>query len=268
MTRSIGSVCRPEMWLLSTLLCCLVVLGASSVQANDFRVETRVFGEEGDEPTDRTTTLFHQGAVYDFPAAGSEITIFAPKDARVVLLDTKRRVRTELTVDQLFDFSGRLRDWAAKQDDGLLKFTVDPKFEHQDDAAGGRMSLASRWMSYELQTRSATTKQMATQYLQFCDVCAHLNTLLNPGSLPPFGRLEVNRRLAEGANLPTEIQLTIPAVRMFGDREVKLATRHEYVETLSDADLASVEKAGRHNATFRAVSLAEFRGVSSDAAKR
>ena len=256
----------------AALLLAMVMLGLTMsgrpAHADDFRVDTEVYGDQGKEPTARTLTLFHRGAIYDFPATGNEVTIFAPKTARVVLLDTKRRVRTELTVDQLYDFSVRLRDWAGKQEDGLLKFTGAPKFDHQIDKDSGRVSFSSRWMTYEIRTRPATSEEMATQYRRFCDVYAHLNTLLNPGSLPPFGRLEVNRLLAQSGSLPTEIQLTFPPARRFGDRELKLETRHRFRETLSDSDLAKVEKAGQQNANYRVVSLAEFRGVKAKVAKR
>lgn len=251
--------------ILATAIALALLIGMSCGEpllADDFRVDTEIFAADDKTASGQTTTLFYRGAIYDFPQDGHEITILAPGDkARVVLLDMKRKLRTELTLDQLLDFSGRLREWAAEQEDGLLRFSVNPRFEKQADATRGQLHLASRWMTYELKTRPASSATMVTDYRRFCDIYAHLNTLLNPGSLPPFGRLELNRQLAQSGQLPTEIRLTIPPLPKFGNQEVKLSTRHRFRETLSDGDLAKIEEAGLYNGTYQTVSLMAYRGA-------
>lgn len=258
--------CR-HLCLIGVFVVSLFTAGLPAV-ADDFCVDTEVFADDNEKSIASNTTLFHDGRVYDFPTAGNEVTIFAPKDGRVVLLDTRRRLRTELSVDQLYDFSNRLRAWGRTQDDKLLKFTVDPSFEQRGELASGRMTFSSRWMTYDLKTRPAATEAMSQEYRKFCDVFAHLNTLLKPGSLPPFARLDVNQWMAQGSSLPTEIRLTIPAVPKFGDRELKLATRHEYRETLSASDIKRVEQAGQQNVNFQTVSLAAYRGIEAKTANR
>lgn len=252
----------------AALLPLAMTFAEAAPAAEAFRVDTKVYSGGEEEPISQTSTLFHEAVIYDFPAEGNEVTIFAPKLGRIVILDTQRRIRTEVSEDRLYDFSSSLREWAAKQEDGLTQFAVDPRFDRQIDAETGNMSFASRWMTYELRTMPASTEEMATQYIKFCDVYSHLNTLLNPGSLPPFGRLEVNRQLQQSTSLPVEIRLTIPPAKKFGNREIEMVARHRYQDTLSNNDLDRIEKAGVQLTTFRQVSLSEFRGVKSTAESR
>jgi len=253
--------------LLIAILATAVTASSDDLRADDFRVETQVHRGEEAKAISSNTTLFCAGAIYDFPSNGDQVTIFDPKDSRIVLLDTKRRLRTELTVDQVLDFSQRLRDWAQTQDDPLLRFAIEPRFEQDFDSESRRMRFSSRWISYEVKTLPAASQGVADQYRMFCDVYAHLNALTNPaGSVPPFARIEVNRQLAQVGNLPAEIHLTIPS--RSGGPEVKMSTRHRYHESLSKGDLSQVDKAALHNANFRTVNLRAYRGLDMANARR
>lgn len=76
--------------------------------ADDFAVENSVF--EGKRRLGGSQTIFLDGKVYDFLADSSEAAVFDLAAGRVALCDSLRRVRTELTTQELADFAMRLRD--------------------------------------------------------------------------------------------------------------------------------------------------------------
>ncbi|REJ70458.1 MAG: hypothetical protein DWQ31_01030 [Planctomycetota bacterium] len=248
-------------WFLLLMLSTSVPMAAFSgpaVQAEDFRVETRIFSDGSDQPVSETLTLFAGGVVYDFPSDDARVTIYAPQDNRIVLLDRKRRVRCEMSEDLLLDFSARVRDWAAEHDSQLMRFAAEPRFELKSEPDTGWLRFASRWIRYDVETRPALSVDVANQYRRSSDAFAHLNTLTNPGGLPPFARLAVNRALAEDAAVPAEIRLHIPPQPQFGNQSVDLRSHHHFRGALDGSDQARLEEAARANASFRDVKLREF----------
>src|SRR5262245_1075333 len=99
---------------------------ATASLAEDFRIETKVFVGDEEEPVSETTTLFYDQAVYDFLTAPEQIAVFRKagggRPGRFILLDPERRIRTELSTDQIAGAMNKLRNWAARQRDPFLKF--------------------------------------------------------------------------------------------------------------------------------------------------
>ena len=60
-------------------------------------------------------------------ASPNEITVFDFPHDRIVLLDPNRRLRTELTIEKLNEFTDQLRARANRQTEALLKFFRKPK---------------------------------------------------------------------------------------------------------------------------------------------
>ncbi len=89
-----------------------LIAGATAATAEEFRVESKVFSGKDEAPVSESLTLFADGRVYDFLSSPREITVFDFIRGRIVLIDPVRKVRTEMTTEQLNDFIDKLRSHA------------------------------------------------------------------------------------------------------------------------------------------------------------
>jgi hypothetical protein len=225
------------------------------VAAEDFRIETKIFVGDEEEPLSTATTLFQRGVVYDFLAKPEQIAVFRKpgggRPGRFILLDPERRVRTELSTDQLADVMNKLRNWASRQRDPFLKFAANPQFEESFDRDTGQLLLASHQESYTIKTEPADAPDALAEYREFLDWYARLNTLLQAGP-PPEPRLQVNAALARYQIVPVSVELT-----RAGEKE-KLRAEHEFTWLLSKKDLARIDDACASLAAYRPVNNEEF----------
>lgn len=228
---------------------------ASVSRAEDFRIETKIFIGKEEEPASTTTTLFQRGVAYDFLSEPEQIAVFRKprggKPGRFILLDPERRVRTELSTDQLADVMNKLRNWASQQHDPFLKFAANPQFNESFDRNTGQLLLASHEESYTIKTEPADNADALAEYREFLDWYARLNTLLSAGP-PPEPRLQVNEALANYHVVPISVEL----VRN-GEKE-KLRAEHEFTWLLSKDDLSRIDDACASLAAYRPVSNEEF----------
>jgi hypothetical protein len=225
----------------------------------DFRVENRVYREAKKQPLSRSTTIFHQGAVYDFLAEPAEVIVFEPEASRFVLLDTARRVRCELTTRQVETFIARLQETAAEQDDPFWRFLAAPELTERFDAATGELSLSSPWISYRVLTAELEGSSVANRYREFADWYAKLNTMLHPGSNPPSARLTLNVALARRNLVPKEVHLTMTPKRSLPPRRLRLRSEHQIVVSLSVGDLDRVAQASEFMQIYRQVGFQDYR---------
>ena len=121
--------------------------------------------------------------IFDLPRANGK--------GRFILLDSSRRMATELTTREVAEFGQGLKQWAAERRDPLATFLADPQFEEKFDAQTAQLTLSSALMTYTVQLTPPVTADIVDQYRVFSDWYARLNTVLNrgPGSRPPFARL-------------------------------------------------------------------------------
>jgi hypothetical protein len=252
--------CAPLEKFMIRSVCCLfavwaVVCQTSLAAAEDFRIETKVFVGDAKEPVTTTTTLFQRGVVYDFLDEPEQIAIFRKpgggKPGRFILLDPERRVRTELSTDQIADVMSKLRNWASRQRDPFLKFAANPQFEESFDRSTGQLLLASHEESYTIKTEPADVPDALAEYREYLDWYTRLNTLLQAGP-PPEPRLQVNAALARYQIVPVSVEL----VRE-GEKE-KLRAEHEFTWLLSKSDLAKIDDACAALAAYRPVDNEAF----------
>ena len=130
-----------------TLSALLVSSGITQVHAQTFRIETKVYQGSNKEPVSETITLFQNGVVYDFLAEPAQIAVFRKpmeeQPGRFVLLDTKLQRRAELTTDRIGKALLKLQQWAAHQQDPMLRFSADPHFEGTFTPETGELVLES-----------------------------------------------------------------------------------------------------------------------------
>ncbi len=236
-----------------------VLLSMGEAAAGDFRIENTVYVGKSDKPVVRSTTIFHQGAVYDFMAEPAEVVVFDKQAGRFTLLDISRRVRTEMTTDQVAQFTAQLKKSAGGQTDPFAKFLAAPTFDEQFEKAPRRLTLSSPWMTYRMELAEPGSKAIAEQYRQFSDWYARLNSLLNPQSRPPFARLLVNAALAKHEATAREVHLTLVPKKSFPPKRITIRSEHELVQQVVGADLDRVAQAREFMEIFKPISFQQYR---------
>ena len=245
-------------WLACTSLIALVgALFGNSVGslAEGFRIETKIFVGDVEEPASETTTLFLDGVVYDFIAQPEQIAVFrratGGKPGRFILLDAKDRIRTEFSTEQLTGAMQKLRTWAARQRDPFLQFAADPQFEESFEPESGQLVLASHLENYTVATSPAEHAQALADYREFLDWYTQLNTLLSAGP-PPEPRLRLNEALARRQVVPLKVELS-----RAGEKE-PLRAEHQFTWRLSREDIERIDDVRASLASYRAVENEEF----------
>ena len=173
-------------------------------------------------------------------------------------MDPIRKVKAEVKGERLAALSVELRGWCERQTDPMLKFAAEPRFDETMDEATGEMVFTSSLMTYRIKPMKSDTEVISRQYLEFSDSYARLNSLTNPGSLPPFPRLAVNEALFRSRSIPESVQLTIASHGRFGGRAMTLRSEHAVNWRLLDSDLQKIDEAGEFLVTFTPISLEKY----------
>jgi hypothetical protein len=248
---------------ISPKLCVVVVLTlvAGTASAENFRVESKVYkiGDKNKKPITEITTVFADDVVYDIltdPQEGRdpETTIFDVRRGRLIVLDPERKVMTEVATKTVQDFIGKVRLGAAGAKDPLLNFLSNPEFKESEH--DGELEFDSSWMIYRLKTEPAKSDEISRQYGEFSHWSCQMNVMINPQTLPPFGRMVVSEKLEERKLLPTEVYMTIspkgPTPKLI------LRAEHRFVWKLLDKDRDLVNEAQRQMKVFRAVTIEAY----------
>lgn len=191
-------------------------------------------------------------------ATGDQTTIF--------LIDPERRVRAQLDDQKLAGFAQQLRSRAAKQSKPLLKFAADPKFsesfERTDDGGACVRFTSPRWagclLAYRVWLASDVDENVDFDpYFDFCDYSAQLNSMMHPGALPPFPRIEVDSVLrSKAARPPTRVEVTISDDP--NGTPLVLRSEHHFSTQLTAADRQRIDEANEELKTFKQVSWEEY----------
>jgi hypothetical protein len=245
--------------LMLALNACMLACMAPLARSDDFRVESKVFDGKNKQPSSENVTLFRAGVVYDYLADPPQVAVFDNAKNRFILLDTERKLRTELKTAEVLAFSGQLQAQAAKSSSEIIKFLAEPKFESTFDAESGQLVLTSSLLSYRVSTAKPKIAEFANQYREFSDWYARLNAITSPGSTPPFARLALNAELATRGLTPTQVQLTVRDKAPYAWRGLSLSSEHQFAWKLLPRDLERIDETGRQMASFKVVKFADFR---------
>jgi len=247
---------RNGLGLAIAALAVFVVISHSAAQADEFCVKNSIYVEGQTEPVSTSTTLFHEGNVYDFLGNMPEAVIYRPASQKFVLLDLRRGVRVELPLSTVTDFVEELRKKAMASSDPQIQFLADPKFGEAWDPIRCRLRLASATYSYEAGATIRTDKVTTREYITFADADAKLNTILQGGARPPFPRLALNAALLRRNATPNEINLTMrPKIAA---PPTKLTSRHKWTMELTEEDLKRIRNAEYFATKFKAVDFADY----------
>src|SRR5919109_339130 len=97
---AIGTAAR-----VSVCLSLALAAGPGTCCADGFRIETKLFVGEEEQPANQMTTLFLNGTVYDFLVNPQQKAVFRSpaggKPGRFILLSDQHRIRTEISTEKL-----------------------------------------------------------------------------------------------------------------------------------------------------------------------
>ncbi len=235
------------------------------------RVESELLAA-GDKPLARTFTLFHEGVAWDFletpvtPAVKGEppvmklveIVLHDPVRERVVIIDPVRRVKTEISTVQLERLASSLAKWARESDDRLVRWAGGPDFAEGFHEQDDTIELAGPRARYAVKHVAATSPDQAECYRRFADTAILLKALMQPGGMPPFPRMAINRELAKAGSIPTEVTLEIePRGVSFGG-PTRIRGLHHTHPRLLDEDLDRIAAAEAAMADAESVELADY----------
>lgn len=203
----------------------------------------------------QSQTIFAGSRAYDFSVAGPRVVIFDAEQGQVVMLDTQRKVKTELGTADLEAAREELRTWCEKRADSIARFIANPRFKVQADDE--RIAFLSDEMEYQVDTQKSSQADAAAKYRKFSDAMIGLAVVSQASSIPPLARLAVNHRLQARDALPTSVSVTIQP-RAAGDRPLQFRSHHVIGWTLRPQDQKRVREATGYEKTFRSVDLQTF----------
>lgn len=269
------------------------------------RVESEIFVGDNKQPVARSLTLFRNGIAWDFleqPAgitAGDnakdanrsdtlssnpsdepaqtdssqmvlqEIVLHDPARDRVVIIDPKRNVKTQIEAIRLERLSVSLASWARKADDRLVRWAAGPDFGDGIQEKGSSLVLVGPRVRYAVDFAAAPSADTSAIYSRFADTAILLKALLHPGGLPPFPRLAINRRVSAAGGIPTTVTLEIDLKSaLLGGHSDVVRSVHKAHPQLLAGDLDRIEEAESQVAVAEPVELAAFVAPSSGASAK
>ena len=240
-----------------------LALGAGLGWADEFRIQNRVYVGKASAPSAVTVTLFARGLVYDVLSGPDEIVVFHPTGGRFVLLKPARKIRTEISTDQVNRMVETLQAELKNRGSGLSEFLAAPKFEI-DDSDSSDAKFTGDFAEYRVKTTRAASLIAARQYAEFADWYTRLNTMNNPALL---ARVPVNAWLTKREQVPTEIEATFYN-KTFGFARKQQSLRSEHVITwfLSQDDRKQIEQIDGWLVTFEKVEFEQYRNTPAFAA--
>ena len=260
-----------------TRIAALLLLATSALQAEEFRIETRLYSG-AKEPFAATTTLFHRNNVYDYlePVAGepskeaaplSEVTIFQPAQRRFLVVSGSGKVFTIVGCDEIDAELEKVRpamrsrarqlenqgDARSQKQGRYFAFLADPEFTVRSVDATGVLLFSSEFLTYRVVTTDARRRAVMDQIHEFNNWQAKLNHLLH-GALPPDPRLAVNTTLADRSRIAKEIFLTLETA----EQPVQIHAVHRFEPGLRGADLQRIKATQQQQQQSASVSFAEY----------
>ncbi len=235
------------------------IVAGNAARAEDFRVDNAVYPDNQKEPSSESTTIFHDGMVYDCMKSPSETVVFDRVAGRFLLLNAANRTRAELTTSDVTAFTARIQESAPRHPDPIVKFLAEPKFQERFDPTARELSLGSPWVTYRATLPAEETPEAVAQYREFSDWYSKLNAMLAASSCrPPFGRLMLNRAIADRKAIASQVVLTLSSGKADGP-QTTIRSTHRVVRPLTTADLDRVAQVRGFLRDFKQVGFEKYR---------
>lgn len=263
------SISIPHAYWLVLAAICLIAAPADRVLAQidrelEFKIETKMFVEDGKEPVFTNKTIFTQGLIFDFPlAAGSkspeEVLVYDSNLKTISLLDLKRQMQLKLMDVQLKKMVDSVRQQMAADD--RSRPMIEQKFEEKIDTDKNTLELiGSQNMTYRLTGKVPESAKLLSAYFEFLDVFTRVQ-ITDPKKLPPFARLRLNQSIRRVGWIPDRVEVSI-GVNDFFPLSFKARTQHKLVMEVTERDRTEIALAKKNWAALPEVSLGKYRGLA------
>lgn len=250
------------------LALCLSLVGVAGAadDAVELRVESEVFVDDDDAPVARSLTLVENGIAWDFldpdpndPVVVGEVILHDPARERVVVLDSRQGLKTEIRTIRLDRLNVSLAKWARQSEDPLIRWAGGPDVGESLVVGDDRVELSGPRVRYAVDFTTVHGDAAAAAYRRFADTAILLKALLQPGGIPPFPRLAINRRVEAAGGIPSAVRLEIGAKLplMPGGGSV-LRSVHRVHPQLIDGDRGRIGAAAARLGVAESVELDEF----------
>lgn len=231
-------------------------LVTKAAPAADFRVDNAIYRDGQSQPQSQGVTIFHQGVVYDFLSEPAEVIIFDKAHRRFILIDAARRVRSQISMEDVQGVVDRVKQRLSGHANPYMKWLADPAFEESFSPENAELTLRSSMLTYRAQVQS-TDPEVAAQYHEFSDWYTKLNLALTPSSRPPFPRMMLNDAIDRHKGVAKEVHLTVALNASAAP--IKVTSRHQLTANLGTADMQRVTDARENLRSFPNVSLKDYR---------
>jgi len=220
-----------------------------------FVIENSVFDED-DKKIGGSTTIFHEGKVYDSLSEHDAVCVFDATPGRFLLLDGERKLRTEITTQQLTEFCDQLRERALAAGSGYVKFAATPTFAERLDPETNELVLASDFVDYRVRMCAPKNDAFLKRYQEFSFWQTKLNAMVNPGAPPPGARLKLNDALASRQQLPEN--LTMRRHGLLPGMSKTLRAEHRYRWHVGEPERRRIAEIESQLGTYQVVAFGEY----------
>jgi hypothetical protein len=211
-------------------------------------------------------TLFSEQLICDFQMSDEvapqplEVVIYDSRQKSFVLLDMKRKVRTEISDLQIEKLVENLANETQKNE--ASKFLMSETFVEETDWANGTLTLKGENMEYFIRGNQPDDTAFLPQYFSFLDNFTKLNAT-DPRKIPPFPRMKLNQRIKQLGWVPVEVRVTLKANQFFRENR-EAQSKHTLTGGLTRGDRELISNAKRDWQAFKVVELTEFREVQAN----
>lgn len=238
---------------------------AASETSLRFRVDAVVkfSRNEDEERSFRTSSVFFDDFAFDFIGDNGEIIVYSFSEKKFALIDPIRRLRTKVDAEEIERFLENVKPLLEKRNDAFCAFMLEPTFEvsRKED----ELLFQSKWIDYRATTRAFDDPKIADAYFDFANALCKLNVFMNPGSVTPLARLELNRRFQEEARFPEKLVVDVyPKGKMFFNRSFQASNEYKLARRLSEKDRNRVMRAIHFAAQFQEVNFRTYYQKSND----
>ncbi len=243
-------------------------MSVAVIEAQGFRIETEVTNRDTGETVSENLTLFDDNIIVDFTLKPDktrfpiEIVANIVNEKRFVLMDTTRKIKTELVESDLLRILAALQGSAFVDDSN--RFLFRPEFEESFDDSTGWLELRSPQLVYRTRGQRPEQEMALQKYYEFIDQFARLNAT-DPRRMPPFARLRLNQAIRKQGIMPDEVEMTLVPDKLGNQPEIRMRTSHVVVWELSETDRQRIESAKRYWVEFENIGMKQYRGLDVEA---
>jgi hypothetical protein len=235
----------------------------------DFRLDASLF-TVGPTPAATSQIIVRRGVAYQFVSdSPEEVQIIDVAASRVVLVDLKRKIQTEISSNHLDTHLGvtynrilavvRSREKSDKRADRLAaamgRDLIEPKFKAAFDDAKKSLHLTNTTVEADATGEPETDQGRYTVIVNALAAIIKLSAIRDPDGIPPFPRLDALRILTVDHRLrPTEINFLY---RLAGPPK-RMRWTYALIPSLTDREIEAIARINNLRETAKFVAFADY----------